>query len=813
MIHSYLLVMLRTLWRDRGYTLINVLGLSIGIAVCILISLYIKDELTFDMMHEKADRMYRAVEVRNSPEEGTQYIGSVMGPVGPALSASIPQVEQTVRLLTRQNVGRLAVGMGPNRIYDGNFVISDPNFFEVFDFRLLAGDPTTALVEPRSVVLTESEARRHFGEENPVGRDLYVERWESMKVTGVMEDLPPNSHLSFSMIISMASVTSHPGWNRWIQSRKSEGFFTYVVLEEGTTPQEIAGPLKQVAATYADTQATAVRSFMLQPLSDVHFGSMDIAFDRNEGKGNSGTLWIFAAIGLFVIAIASVNYTNLATARSLKRAREVGIRKVAGADRRQLFRQFLGESFLLTGFAFLAALLLQELFLPVLNTLSGKSLSFSVLEHPDILGSMVLLGIIVAMVAGWYPAAVLSRLSPSRVLKGSLWSTKEGQRLRRGLVTFQFVLSVAMIICTLVVHEQLGFVNSKDLGFRKTGMIVVDINSGNTRSNFQTIKNEFSRVPGVKSVSSTSRVPGEWKNLPEIEIVAADGNRSTPLTASFFAVDEDFLSTYEIPLVDGRNLSPDLRTDSLSVLVNESAAKLLGGAGVLGGEIVIQNALFAGQREPLGMRVRVVGVVDDFHFRSLFEPIRPAIFGYWSNPIQAIDYFTVNVQGTSVTEVVDGLRPIALRFDPEHPFEFNILEDRWADFYTQEERVSRIFTSASALSITIACLGLFGLAAFSTEQRTKEVGIRKVLGATPAGIVGHLSKEFMLLVLVGNAIAWPLSYLAMSKWLENFSYRMDLGISIFLAAGILSVAIAFLSVAYRAVKAALSNPVEALRYE
>jgi len=813
MIQSYLLVMLRTLWRDRGYTFINILGLSVGIMVCILISLYIKDELTFDMMHGKADRMYRAIEVRTSPEKGTEYIGSVMGPLGPALVSSIPQVERTVRLLTRQNVGRLAVGMGPNRIYDGNFVISDANFFEVFDFPLLAGDAATALVEPRTVVLTESEARRHFGDENPVGKDLYVERWLSMKVTGLMEDPPPNSHLSFSMIISMSSITSHPGWNRWIESRKSEGFYTYVVLEEGVTSQEIAGPLRQVAAAYADTQATAVRSFMLQPLADIHFGSTKITFDRNNEKADSGTLWIFTAIGFFVIAIAGVNYTNLATARSLKRAREVGIRKVAGANRRQLFRQFLGESFLLTAFAFLVALFLQELFLPALNDLSSKSLSFSPLSHLDILGAMAVLGIVVAVVAGWYPAAILSNLSPSSVLKGSLWSTREGQRLRRGLVAFQFVLSVTMIICTLVVREQLGFVNSTDLGFRKSGMIVVDINSGNTRSNFQTIKNELRGVPGVRSVSSTSRVPGEWKNIPEIEIVAADGNRAVPFSASFFAVDEDFISTYEIPLVDGRNLSPDLRTDSLSVLVNQSAAKLFGGEDVMGKEIVIQNTLFGGQREPLGMRVRVVGIIDDFHFRSLFEPIRPAVFGYWSSPIQAIDYFTVNVQGASAAEVLEGLRPVAEKFDPEHPFEFNVLEDRWADFYVQEERVSRIFTFASALSIAIACLGLFGLAAFSTERRTKEVGIRKVLGATTTEIVGHLSKEFMVLVLVGNAIAWPLSYYAMSRWLENFSYRLELGLPVFLLAGVLSVLIAFLSVAYRAVRASLANPVESLRYE
>lgn len=813
MIQSYLLVMLRTLWRDRGYTFINIAGLSLGITVCVLIALYVKDELTFDLMHEKAGRIYRAVEVRTSPEKGTEYIASVMGPIGPALVSSVPQVEKTVRLLTRQNVGRLAVGTGPNRIYDGNFVIADPDFFEIFDFPLLAGDPSTALLEPKTVVLTQSQARKHFGDQNPVGQDLYVERWQSMKVTGVMADPPPNSHLAFSMIISMSSLTSIPGWNRWIESRKSEGFFTYAVLAEGTTPQEIAEPLRRVAATYADTQATAVRSFMLQPLSDIHFGSADILFDRNEGKGNVGTLWVFGAIGFFVIAIACVNYTNLATARSLKRAREVGIRKVAGADRGQLFRQFLGESFLLTGFAFLAALILQEFFLPVLNSLSGKSLSFSIPGHPDIVGSMILLGIVVALVAGWYPAAVLSRLSPSSVLKGSLWSTKEGQRLRKGLVAFQFVLSVTMIICTLVVREQLGFVNSKDLGFRKSGMIVVDINSGNTRSNFQTIKSEFSSVPGVRSVSSTSRVPGEWKNIPEIELVAADGDRAAPWTASFFAVDEDFLSTYEIPLIAGRNLSPDLKTDSLSVLLNESAARLFGGMGTVGTEIVIQNTLFAGQREPLGMRVRVVGVIDDFHFRSLFEPIQPAVFGFWSNPIQAIDYFTVHVQENALARVVEELRPIAQRFDAEHPFEFNILEDRWSDFYAQEERVGRIFTYASVLSIAIACLGLFGLAAFSTEQRTKEVGIRKVLGATPGGIIGQLSKEFILLVLIGNVIAWPLSYYAMSDWLENFSYRMDLGFQAFLLAGLLSVAIAFLSVAYRAVRAALSNPVDALRYE
>lgn len=813
MFRSQILITLRTLWRDKGYTSINILGLSVAIACGIIVTLYIEDELGFDRMHSKADRIYRAVELQSSPEGTERLIGSVMGPVGPAVASTVPEVETTVRMLSRQSVGRRAIGSGPNRVYEGDYLFVEPSFFDVFDFHLVSGDPKTALVEPRSVVLTETAARKHFGDKAPVGENLEVEGFEYLKVTGLVQDPPPNSHLSFSMLISLSSALSHPAWLAWSNRRSSEGFITYVVLKDGADFARVQPVVERVSASLADTQSTAIRSFFLQPLTEVHFGSNAIEFDRNQGKSDRRTLLIFGAVGLFVILIACVNYTNLATARSMRRAREVGIRKVSGAHRAQLFRQFLGESFSLTAFAFLLALLLQKLLLPYFNDIAGKSLALRFPEHLDVLAIAVLLAAGTALLAGMYPATVLSRFRPVVVLKGGHRSAGEGTLLRKGLVVFQFALSVGMIISTLGVGRQLNYLMEKDPGFKREQMVVVDINSGDARNNFRAMKDEFGRIAGVEHVSSSSRVPGEWKNIPQVDVLPSAASLSTPALLSYFGIDEDFLSTFEIKLTHGRNFSSDLRTDSTAVLLNETAARMFGGSQVVGTELVLVNEVFAGQRTPLNMRVRVAGIVGDYHFRSLYEPIGPAVFGYWSNPVQSIDYFTISLKGRPAAEALPELRAVGEEYDPAHPFEFNILEDRWSAFYDSEERAGKVFTIASALSIIIACLGLFGLAAYATEQRTKEVGIRKVLGATSSSIVGQLSKEFVLLVAIGNSIAWPLTYVAMKTWLEGFAYRTSLGGDIFLIAGGVSVLIAFLSVAYRSVRAALANPVESLRYE
>lgn len=809
MLRNYLILAWRNLRRHFSYSLINTAGLALGIACCILMLLYVQSELSFDRFHKKSSHLYRIIEKQLSAEGNERYFPYTMGPLGPALVQDFPEIMASLRIRTRSGMGRFPVTYGQNRFYEGDVIVAEQQFFDFFDFEMLRGNPATALAAPQSVVLTEATARKYFGDENPMGKSLNAGRFGDVTVTGLLADLPAQSHLQFSMIFSFSSLPAQsPRWQEFIDSWESSGFLTYVMAERPIDANAFNQQLSSYTQRHLGEDPQTLRQVSLQPLHDIHFYSGHVEFDENARKGDIGYLYIFSGIALFILLIACINYMNLATARSMKRAREIGMRKVVGAQKRQLILQFLSESLLLSFIALVLAVALVQLLLPSFNALTDRQLSLSLAENPLWLLALVLVALIVGLMAGSYPAFFLSRFQPVTVFKGEVQSGRRAASFRRLLVVTQFALSILMIISTLVAANQLDFIRSKKLGFNKEHILIVDINSRAARESAFAMKHEMRQIPAVQQVALSSRVPGEWKNISEIEVSPRAGAPRDAHTMFFMGIDEDFLSTFEIDLLAGRTFSPQMSTDTSAVLLNETAAQLLGWEAPVGSEV----------RIPLGngdgvLNARVIGVVRDFHFQSLHEKINPLVLGHWNNPIYPIDYFSVRLRSGAMQETLAALKAVHERYDSSTPFEFNFLDERVQDFYVNDVRVGWIFGIAAGLAIFIACLGLFGLTAFTVEQRTKEIGVRKVLGATVPKLVMLLSGDFARLVLVSALLAAPVAYLLLREWLQNFAYRIELGPGIFVLAAVLALAIALLTVSLQAIRAAMANPAEVLKYE
>ncbi len=803
MLKNYLKIALRNLRKNTAYSFINIAGLALGLACCILILLYVQDELTFDAFHQKSDRIYRVTETQPSPDRGERHFPSTLGPAGPAMVADFPEIINAVRMRSRTGIGRIAIKRGENRFYEADHLMAEPSFFEIFDFTLIQGDPQTALREPFSIVLTESAAHRYFGNENPLGQILSTDRYD-LKVTGLLKEPPHNSHLAFSMLISFATLEANRGWKQFMDSWESDNFITYVLANQQLDVERFNARLPAFLQKYLGDKPENPRRLALQPLRDIHFGSAHLEADLNRGKGEMAYVYVFSLIALFVLLVACINYMNLATARAMKRAKEVGMRKVVGAHQRQLVGQFLSEALLLAFLALLLAMGVVEMILPHFNALADKQLSLDLANNGWLLVGLFLLIAFVGVASGSYPAFYLSRLRPAIVFKGDAKTGAKTSRLRQGLVVTQFALSIIMIIATTVAYQQINFIRTKHLGFNHEQLVVIDINNSNTRRNFQAIKNEMAKLPAVKSVSVSSRVPGEWKNIDQILVSAEGAPASQAHTMFFMCIDQEFLRTFEMSLLTGRNLLEEMGTDTSAVIINEAAARALGWSDPLGKEIRDAENKY---------RARIVGVVKDFHFQSLHEKIAPVVLGHWNNPIANIDYFTARVQTAQMTSTLNAMQRIHEQFDQITPFEYNFLDERLNDFYQTDVRVGKIFGISAVLTIAIACLGLLGLAAFTAEQRTKEIGVRKVLGASEANIFFLLSKDFTKLVALATLVASLVAYFAIQRWLQIFAYRIAVGWDTFAFAGAIALLIALLTVSYQAIKAALANPVDSLRCE
>ncbi|UCF62847.1 MAG: ABC transporter permease [bacterium] len=805
MLKNYFKIAFRNLLRQKTYSLINIFGLSIGIAACLLILLFIQTELSFENMHRNRDQIYRVLTIDKALGTNNQRVGITMPALGLTIPASIPEAEDALRLTGGNRI--LLKYEDRVGVYSQSARFSDPNFFDFFNFTLLEGDPATALKEPYTVILTASLAKSVLGDIPPLGQTIKTGDDEDLKITGILQDLPANSHLDFDLLISMSTLAAlirqnqPPNSNQpiWLEAWQSVSLPTYLRLKPDTSPEGLDERLTQLCW---DNGVGKNFEITLQPLKDVHLKSSDVIFDSIARKGDLKNLYIFAIIGLLILIIAAVNYMNLSTARSTQRAREVGLRKVSGSGRGQLITQFLGESLLITFIALILSFIITYFAMPWLSRLINVPLSFSLIGNGLVLLFILLTLFTVGILAGLYPAMVLSAFKPVTILKGSFQKGSTGATLRKALVVFQFTLSIAMIGMTAIIQEQLYYIQNKDLGYHREQVLLIDMVEQRMRQNLPLLREELTGHSSIVSVAASGNVPGRTFGRTRIRPEGAP--EEDIWIWSRLAVSPETLPTLGIEVVDGRNFSREIRTDSSGVvLVNQMAVKKLGW------ENALNRRLYFGAQDSVG--VRIIGIVKDFHFIGLHQPIEPlVIFPMGSFPGAVL---AARLADGRIPEAIEFIEKKWREIYPNHPFVYSFMDDEFDNTYRRDINTSQVVNVFSALAILIACLGLFSLASHSTAMRIKEIGIRKVLGASPVTIARLLVFDFLRWVLLANLFAWPLAWYGASRWLSGFAYRIDLDPFIFIVASIIAILIAFVTVLSQAWHAAISNPVNALKYE
>ncbi|GAB4018373.1 permease prefix domain 2-containing transporter [Spirosoma koreense] len=818
MLRNYLKITFRTLSRNRLYTTLNVAGLTFGVTCFLLIGLYLFDELTFDQQHRQSSRIYRAIQHKKSSTEDLTIAASSYK-VSEESRKQIAEIENTARII---RTGRANLTNPANKnTFQETIAFANNGIMELFDFETVDGNSRTALKEPNSIVIVEEFAQRLFHTTQVAGKTLKLEYMDKpLTITAVLKNHPRNSSFDFNTLISEATIRHDDDFARWISEWASQNFMTFFLLKEQANPDVTARKITQLLNANAKLEVGTSISYSLQPLADMHLYSehiVDGARNANVAEMGKGVLLyikVFAVVALFVLLIACINYMNLTTARASNRSKEIGVRKANGAFQIHLVKQFLTESMVVTTISFLLAIGIVNLLLPAFNEFTGKELSLGFKADYRIWLYALIALVTVGLVAGSYPSFLLSKFSLLALLKNLKLQNKGDLSLRKGLVVFQFTISVVMIIATIVLFQQIRFTNNKDLGFNKELLLVVDINSAKIRSGSETIKAEFSKIPTVKNVSTTSRVPGEWKIIPTIHI-RQEGSSEDHKVSYLLGVDENFAKTFEVQVLKGRNFVN--ASDSTSIILNETAAKLLNITNVSGQLVEIPERAMNGSYFPLMNRqtfhARVVGIVKDFHFQSLREKIAPMVLAYEHNPVHTIDYFTSRVEGRDIPATLAKMNEVLTKIDPTHLLEYHFLDEQLARFYLEDRRRETLLIWVAMATIFIACMGLFGLATYAAEQRVKEIGVRKVLGASVFNLTALLSRDFLKLVLIANGIAFPLAWWATNQWLNEFAYHVSVEWWVFTVAGVLALAIALATVSYQAIKAALVNPVKSLRSE
>ena len=800
MLKNYLKIAFRNLRKHKGYSFINVTGLAVGIACCLLILLFVQDELSYDRFHKNADKIYRVTEEVNW-SGGYENVASIPYSVATALANDFPQIENTCRLY-RQNRS-VSLRYGDKQFTEEKFFFADPAIFEVFSFTLSEGNPQTALQGATGVVISEAIAQKYFGDENPIGKILEYQNNQTLTVTGVLNPIPENSHLKFDFL---APFEFNAGVRQFEQNWYWTAFWTYLVLPDAQTAENLENQLPNFVEKYFPESIREGTMLSLQKLTDIHLYSQ--LNNEVEANGNIIYIYVFSAIALLVLLIACINFMNLATARSAKRAKEVGLRKVLGAYRSNLIKQFLGEAMLMSVFAVVLGLGIVELCLPVFNGLVDKSLATNYLDNWPILGGIFAIAIFVGIIAGSYPAFFLSGFRPVNVLKGKPASTGATSRssLRKILVVAQFIVSIVLLIGVGIIAEQLEFFRNKELGFDKDQVVYIrsrpDVNL-----QFDAFEDEMLKAPGALQVTrAIGSFPGEptWT----YRVVPEGTPREKPKAMPIIYVDFDFAEVLGLEILQGRDFSEDFPGDRMrAFVINETAAKELGWEGDAVGR---KMEYFGAGSDEIEKSGEVIGVVKDFHFESLHQKVQPLLMTVtW----RRMGHVAARISPENIPATLAAFEKTWHQFAPQWPFEFAFLDKNLENFYRKEAKLNQMIQYFTFLAIFIACLGLFGLASFTAEQRTKEIGVRKVLGASLGNVIVLLTKQFIWLVLIANLIAWPLAYWVMNNWLQNFAYRVDIGWQTFALAGVAALLITILTVSYQAIKAALTNPVEALRYE
>ncbi|MFA9452648.1 MAG: ABC transporter permease [Candidatus Aminicenantaceae bacterium] len=796
MLKNYLLIAWRNLNKNKGYSLLNILGLAVGMAVFVLIFLYVQHELSFDRWHENADRIFRVVQ----HQPGNMYLGSdrfavTQAPLAAALMQEFPEVVAATRL---DSSGNVLLTYGEKNFLEKNVHWADPYLFKVFSIELLRGDPETALTDPNSILFSETVARKFFGDQDPIGQTVVYIEEHDMRVTGVFKDFPKNSHFTMDVILPFDAMPVL--LDRKLDSWGNSSFYTYFLLQEGADPAQLEGKLPDMFKKYRNDQGWDSAGYILQPLTRIHLYS-NINFDISPGN-DIRYIYLFSSIAFLLLVIACINYMNLATARSAKRAKEVGMRKVVGARRNQLIKQFLGESTMLTLVALVLTLGLVVLSLPAFKGFIQRDLSFDPMHNPGLLLGVMGTFVLVGLLAGAYPAVYISRFKPISALRSASSKGKGGALFRNLLVVFQFTVSILLILSTVVVRNQLHYIQNKEMGYSRDHIVVVRPRDTNLQQQLEALKTELKNHPDVLSVAASSSLPNhvssqtnaKWPGKPEdlrVPIYVCDA-------------DYDFLDVFDLKLAQGRNFSREHVSDAKGAfLLNEAAVQAIGVDAPLG-----MNFNRWGNEEPAG---QIVGILKDFHMHSLHQEIKPMyVFLDLERDYRNI---SIKIRGERIPSTLAHIEETMLTFSPKYPFEYSFFDEVFDRAYRAEQRIEGIFSTFALLTVFIACLGLFGLSSFTAESRTREIGIRKVLGASSPSILQLLSRDYVKKVLIANILAWPLGYYAMYTWLQNFAYRIDLGVFPFLGAGLIALLIALLTVSFQTFRAAAANPADSLRYE
>ena len=808
MLNNYIKTTFRNLIRSKGYTVINILGLAIGLSASILILLFIVNELSYDKFFKDSERIYR-IAVKGRMSGDFFDVAVTPAPMAPALKHTFPEVESAVRL--RQWSQQSLFAFEHKMFYEKDVFFADSSFFEIFDFAPALGDLKTALHEPFSAVLTQELAHKYFNDDNPIGKILKVNDDFLFKVTAVIQDIPENTHLKFPLLLSWSSIKKMND-SRMDDNWGSLGFYTYVKLVENSDVQQFELKIRTIIIDKLIEQSGEDSSRFenvqlefkpyLQPIEEIHLKSNLMA----ELSPNSDISYIysFSAIAAFILLIACINFMNLTTARSAKRAREVGIRKVHGGFRSQLIAQFIGESVILSFIALVIAIILVELTIPVFSDIIGQNISEDLLINPLMIVSYLILAIVVGFVAGSYPAFYLSSFQPVNVLKRNLNRSSKNPALRNVLVIIQFSISIFLMVGTGIIFNQLNYVKNKKLGFDKEHVMIIQLRNDKLREKSAFLENEFRKLSMVANAASSTSIPGEGSDgsgfFPEGE------NTTDPWLIFNTGADYDYIETMGMEIIKGRSFSKEFASDTAGIIINETLLKKLGwGDDCIGKKITPGDP---GNK----FSFRVIGVVKDFHFLSLHDKIEPYIIYLSKNNLRSL---SIKIKPGNLNESITQISNKWSEMEPNFPFDYSFLDETFDALYKSEERMGKLFIYFSIIAIFIACLGLFGLASYTAEQRTKEIGIRKTFGATTPSISFLLTRDFTKWILLANIIAWPAAYYFLGLWLENFAFRINITDQwhVFLLSAVISFAVAILTVSLQAIKVAHSNPVDALKYE
>ena len=809
MLKNYLTIAYRNLLKNKVFSLINILGLAIGMAACLLILQYVSFELSYDEFHERGDQIYRIrYDYTPRPDLLYSYATTYAG-VGPRIQELFPGVIAYTRL----HLERALVSYGETTFEESQLCLADASFFQLFSYPLLEGNPDLVLKEPNTAVFSQSAVKKYFGEEDPVGKTVLLEGRVPVVVTGVMKDMPANSHLKLDVLISFSTlnfIREQAGLDTIEDNWRLFNFYTYLQLQPGTNSQALEAKLPEIVRMYRGEDMLSIDKFLLQPLQDIHLHSHLIG--EAQTNGSEQMVIYLSIIALFILIIAWINYVNLSTAQSMKRAREVGMRKVMGSQRYQIVKQLMLESLLLNGVAIVLAFTIAQFSLPFLQSLLGNSVTFVWGNHGIIYTIALFIFLCMGfLLSSFYPAFVLSAFHPIAVLKGTAKGLPQGVWLRRSLVVFQFSASVVLIAGTFTMYQQLSFMRNQNLGINIQQTLVVKaprlVSPKDYTSKMEAFTNDILRISTVETVTSSSDIPGKKISNGRDQIRRAGDTELAPTTYKIYYIDEEFIPTYGVNLKAGRNFSPAMSSDSNAVLLNEKAVTSLGFASA---EAAVNEKIIYPEKGPLV----VVGVIENFHQQGFKEEYEPILF--FLKPSQNYISLKINTGDQPLLGLTSSIQKIKSSYEelfPGNPFDYFFLDDFFGKQYQADRQFGQVFTIFSALAILVACLGLSGLSSYTTIQRTKEIGIRKVMGASVQNIVTLLSKDYIKLIFIASLLALPIAYLLIQKWLENYAFRIDIGWWLLLVPVLVVLLIALLTVSFQTIKTALTNPVKSLRYE